>query len=117
MPKLITRQEGANVIVILDDKLVLNLPWDVALALAQDITQKAKAAEEIAKAEQIILDNAILFRSGVPIGLSNNRDIIAETIKEAQHNPLLRRHMAGGIKSQAIVGTPVLLHGKGPRNG
>ncbi len=104
-----TRQEGLHVHVIASDRVVLDVPWDVALALAEDITRQARRAEELAKAEQIILDNAVLFRAGVPIGLSNNRDIMAETVKAAQFDPLLRRHMRGGIKSQSIVGTPVLI--------
>lgn len=112
MPSIRTRQDGLNVLVIQDGKAVLNIPWSVALALADDIKQKARQAEEIAKAESIILDNAILFRSGMPLGLSDNPDIISETVKAAQHNPLLRRHMTGGIKSQSIVGAPVLKGGK-----
>ena len=106
MARIRIRTEGAEVILIADGKAVLAAPWNAALDIAHELVAAARRAEEYAKAENIIFDNALLIRSGAPFGLSNNRDIVAESIKEAAHNTTLRRHMLGGIKSTAILGTP-----------
>ena len=106
MPQIRIRQEGAEVTLIVDGKAAFAAPWNVALDIAHEMIAKARLAEEHAKANQIIFDNAMLFRSGAPFGLSNNKNIVTESLKEAAHNYTLRRHMAGGIKSTAIVGTP-----------
>lgn len=103
------RQEGTNVLVIKDGTAVLNMPWDAALAVAHEIIAKARLAEETAKAEDIIFDNALLFRSGAPFGLSNHPDIVKQSLIEAQHNTILRRSNMGGIKSQAVFGTPTII--------
>src|SRR5687767_4713848 len=52
-----------------------------ARALADALYQKSLQAEEIAKAEAIALDTAILYRSGAPLGLSNHPAIIDEAKK------------------------------------
>lgn len=85
------------------------IPWQQALEFARAIYVKAKEAEEFAKANRVIADNALLLRAGVPVGLSNNRKIIDETIKEAVHNRDLRRHLPGGVKSQAVFGVPQVI--------
>lgn len=106
MVRVRIRQEGAEVQVIIEGKAVITAPWNAALDIAHEMIAAARRAEEHAKANQIIFDNAMLFRSGAPFGLSNNKNIVTESLKEAAHNYTLRRHMAGGIKSTAIVGTP-----------
>lgn len=79
----------------------LPLPWA--------LLEKASMAEEHARANEIILDSAILLRAGVPIGLSSNPKIQAEARKEAVWNRDLRRYMrGGGIASGEQFGAPTI---------
>jgi len=112
-------QEGERVFIIERGRAILELPWDAAQALARAILTQAARAEEIAKAEQIVYDNAILLRSGaLPIGLTSNPVLIDQTIREAQSNTNLRRYMPGGIKSREVFGTPAIIkHRKKVNNG
>ena len=107
------RDEGNRVLVIQNGKAILDLPWDAALALAKALRIKALQAEETDKAESIVFDQAILTRLGVPFGLTNNPVILKEATKEAAWNSDLRRYIrgkrAGGLESQAVVGTPNII--------
>ena len=107
------RDEGNRVLVIRDGKAILDLPWDAALALSKALRVKALQAEETDKAESIVFDQAILTRLGVPFGLTNNATILKEATKEAAWNSDLRRYIrgkrAGGLESQAVVGTPNII--------
>jgi hypothetical protein len=102
------RAEGTRVLVVSDGRAILDLPWQAALSIARGLVAVARKAEEIAKAEQIVMDQAILTRAGAPFGLSNNPDIKKEAGKEAAWNTDLRRSMPGGVKSQEVFGTPTL---------
>jgi hypothetical protein len=107
------RCEGARVLIIEDGRMLLDVPWEAADALAKALHIQARRAEEEANAEQIVADQAILTRLGVPIGLSNRSDILHEAAKEAAWNSSLRRYIrparAKGIASQAIFGTPTII--------
>lgn len=105
------KQERDRVLFIVDGKTVLDMPWDATLQLAQHLHGVAKKAEEFAKAQQIVYDQAILTRSGFPIGLSNNRDILKAAQKEAAWNSDLRRYVPlKGIQSREGVGTPTIIN-------
>ena len=94
------------------------LSWESADFIALLSTRAARQAEEYCKANRIIMDNALLQRSGFPIGLSDHPKIKDESIKEALHNRDLRRYLPyqkknvgigiGNIKSRGVVGTPSL---------
>ena len=100
--------DGDKVILITNGRVTARMPWQSALELSKAIYQVAKGAEEQAKALQIAHDNAILLNQGFPVGLSNRRDIQAESVREA-------RHMPGGIKSQSVVGTPAVIKHPPPK--
>lgn len=102
-------RDGNRIKVISKGRLILDVPHEAALEIGRAIIGKAKEAEELANPRQIIMDQAILFRSGFPLGLTNNRDIMSESIKTAMHDRDLRRFMPGGVRSQAVVGTPSLI--------
>ena len=95
------------------------VPWETADLIAKQSTRAARKAEEICKANRIIMDNALLQRSGFPIGLSDHPAIKDETIKEALYNRDLRRYLKphkpsvasgiGNIKSRGVVGCPSLI--------
>jgi len=111
------KQNGTRVLVLIDGKLALDLPWEAALALSKGIRIQAKRAEELAKAPQIIQDQALIQRAGFPVGLTNNPDIQKEAMKVAQHDRKLRRFLPGGIKSEGAVGTPTVIKKLPPNNG
>jgi hypothetical protein len=103
------RQEGISVLVVVDGRAVLEMPWQAALDVSMAIRIQAKEAEALAKVEGIIWDQAILVRSGAPFGLTSHRDMLKEATKEAAWNSPLRKYMPGGIKSQAVFGVPRLI--------
>jgi len=103
------KRDGSDVLIVMDNRRVLALPWDAALVMAKAITIQARRIEEEVKALEIIADQALLMRSGAPFGLSSHPVIIEEAKKEAVHNPKLRKYItgkrAGGIGG-SIVGAP-----------
>lgn len=104
--------EHDQVLLILDGRLVATLPWQSAHTLGKAITFQANKAEENAKAEQVIFDQAILTRLGVPMGLTNDPWKLKQAANEAAWNTKLRRYIppsrAGGIQSQAVFGSPTV---------
>lgn len=114
------RQEGTHVILIQDGRAVLALPWDGALELARAIYSQAKRAEELANADAIATDQAILLRLGVPLGLSKRRDIQQEAQRRAAWDSGLRRYINGkrargtnNMKATPVVGTPTIENKRG----
>ena len=96
----------------------MDMPWEKADEFAHALTQMARRAEEYCKANQIIADNALLQRSGAPIGLSDDPLIKSETIKTALYDRTLRKLMPwrnrkvaaglGNIQERGVVGAPAL---------
>jgi len=87
-------QEGTSVQIIVNGTLVMDLPWDGALELAKAIHVVAKRAEEGAKAEQVIADQALAMRSGWPFGgFTGNPAMIREAGKLAAWDSNLRRYL------------------------
>jgi len=113
------RRDGFNVVVEIDGRKVADVPWNIALELGRGITMQARRVEEVVKAEEIIADQALLIRTGIPIGLSSNPDIVKASGNEAVHNPTLRKYIPdtsgiGAINSRGIVGRPRVIKHKGP---
>lgn len=107
--------DGNRVIVIDGSKVVLNVTWEMADAVATAMKKYARIAEEADKAASIVADQAFLMRAGVPIGLSNRKDIQREAAKEALYDKQLRRIMPsrmGNIESKESLGTPSLIQMK-----
>lgn len=112
------RREGRDVLILERGRLVFRIPWDAALELGSAIIQQARRVEEIVKRDQIVYDQAILNRLGIPIGLICDPRLKDEAMKEAHWNSSLRRYLPGGVKSQEAVGTPaVIKHRKVTPNG
>lgn len=105
--------DGEKVLLIHNGTLLLELPYQAALEVSKVIRAQAKKAEENAKTDNVIMDQATLLRSGFPLNLTGNKDIKKEAIKEAQHNRDLRRFIPnsgmGKIKSQEKFGYPSLI--------
>lgn len=102
------RQSGARLSLIVDGRLILEGHWSMFDELAAMMRSSARKAEEWDSAEAVARDNAILLRAGVPIGLSNNPAIRAETIKLAETDRDLRRYMPGGIGGKELFGRPTI---------
>src|SRR5262245_33039338 len=98
-------------------RVVFEVGWRDALAIADAIRVQAKKAEEQDNAGQIIADQALLIRRGSPFGLTNRLDMLKEAVKEATWNRTLRRALPGGIKSTAVVGTPAIIQHPPRRKG
>lgn len=113
MREITARQEGPKVLLIVKGfsvrDVVAELPWNVALDVARAIYEKAKDAEEVANAEGIVFDQALLIRMGARIGFSSHPGIQAEAAKEAVGNRELRRYLPGGVKSQEQFGRPTII--------
>lgn len=113
-------RDAEHVIIEVERREYLRLPWDAALVLARAITIQARRIEADIKANQIIMDEAFILRKGLPFGLTSNPRMIEEAGKEAAWNKDLRRYLPGGVKSQEAVGTPRLIKHKpkrGKKNG
>ncbi len=105
------RQEADKVLLVINGR-ALTIPYEQAEIIGRALRQKAKAAEEYAKANKIIADHALLTRVGAPIGLSNNPRIQDAVRVEAAHNRELRRALPGGVKSTTVLGVPSVRHGR-----
>ena len=113
LKEITVRQDGERVQVIQNGSLLLDLPFDAALALSKALRFKGKKAEEVAQAARIIIDQAILTRVGFPLGLTRHPKIMQEAMKEAAWNTSLRRYIplsrAHGIASGEVFGTPSII--------
>lgn len=106
-------QHYGRVLLLIDGRLVADIPHQSAIDVSNAIRSVAKQAEEWDQAERIAMDQAILTRCGAPFGLTNNPKIMGEAIKEALHNRDLRRYIpparALGIQTREMFGTPTLI--------
>ena len=85
---------------------------ELAQMLADALHEQGHRAEENAKAEQVILDSAILSRAGIPIGLTNDPKKLALVGNEMVHNRTIRRSALGGIAPTEVWGTPGIKHSR-----
>ena len=105
------RREGNRVLLLKGGALLADMPWEAALEVARALQALGKQAEQIAKIEKVIDDQAILLRSGVALGLTNNPAAQHEALRKAEFDPALRKHYPnklGGIPSDAVIGIPTI---------
>lgn len=105
--------EGMDVIIETPSQ-INKMSWKAAFEFAKVIKAAAKKSEELAKAGQIAYDQAILHRSGLQIGLTNNKMIQDEAKKIAANDSVLRRNipLSAEVQSREIVGTPKIIKHK-----
>ncbi len=119
MKKVRVHQEGPEVHLIIDGR-ALRMPWNVCLDLATALTIQARKAEEVAKHEQITFDQALLIRTGAPLGLTDNPDIKRQAAIDAASDPKLRKYIPGGVHERSQgheqFGAPVVT-AKGAKHG
>lgn len=106
------RQEGPRVHLITGGRLIADLPPQAARDLAAALQQQAGRAEEIIERERLVFDQAILLRTGFPLGLIHHPALRAEARKEAAWNTPLRRYLPGGVQSKEEFGVPTIIQHK-----
>lgn len=119
IPKVLSvtvRREGSRVMLISKGTTILDLPWDAAKELSKVIRVQAARAEQTAKVEAVISDQAFLIRKGIPIALTPNPEVFKEAGKEAAHDRFLRRAIPGGVPTKVKFGFAKLI-GKPMRRG
>jgi hypothetical protein len=99
------RQEGGTVQLVVDGQLILDVSWEQALKLGQALIFQARKAEEFTKADQVIKDQALLLRAGIPLGLATDPRMMQEAGKEAAWNSDLRRYMPNNLEKIEQYGT------------
>lgn len=109
--KLIRHED--KVCILINGKLAADLPAEVALQMGAGLIAKGREIMNDRDPEKQIIDQAILMRAGIVIGLSDNPKVLSEALKEAQWHSGLRRYMphATGIASSEVVGTPTVKRG------
>lgn len=103
---LVTFQIGTDFIV---------LEKKVATSVATALTIGRLKLDEMAQAERIARDSAIMLRAGSNFGLSNDPRILGVAKTLASWDSTLRRCMPGGVKSEEAFGTPALIQGPAPK--
>lgn len=108
------RQDGDRVQLLIDGRLVADMPHQAAAELARAIGLQARRARDWGNAAALARDQAILLRAGSPIRLCHSPEIFAEARALAVNDRDLRRYLrgraAGGIGSAAEFGVPRVSH-------
>lgn len=102
-----------KVVFLMDGKYVCDMDWSIALEVAKIVRHVAKLAEEYAVANKLIIQDALLIRSGAPFALTNNRKIREASYNEAQWGKEAKRMPLAGVPSRKEVGAPSLIQHKG----
>ena len=99
-----------QIVLLCNGQLVTSFPSQVGREIIDALNKQVLAIENDANPEKTVMDQAVLHRKGINIGLSDSRKIMAEAHKEAQWNRDLRRALRAtdGVPSTEVVGTPML---------
>lgn len=108
---MILRKDGSNYVRL------LTMQWNEALEFAKLITSTARHAEEYAKANKQIAQEALLIRTGAPFSLVSDPNMFAAAMQEAQWGSPRKVMPLAGPVSGKHVGTPTLTKSGGPKNG
>ena len=102
-----------KVCLIVNGKLVADLPYQVAMQFGKQLFGLGKLIENDSNIEKTIADQSVLMRAGAALGLTSNPKVLSEAHKEAQWNKDLRKYMpnAPGVPSKAILGIPTVKRG------
>lgn len=114
------RQELGKVLLLLNGKLICEMPPEVAKQVAAALIEKAALASEWANPEILIKDQAIIDRLGIPIRIIADDTLRAEALKVSENDPSLRKYINGedakGPHGE-IVGLPSIISKPGNNNG
>ena len=107
-------RDNGLVVIELDGQAFALTP-DGARQIAKALMVSAAKADEFANANNVIKDQALLIRAGVPIALSRNPKILQEAKREAETDRDLRRYMPM-VPSSLTIGSPTIIQ-HAPKSG
>lgn len=113
--KITVRRDGLRVLILLDGRLLLEMPWQQADVLASALKAQARRAEELAEVDTLIEQQALVIRKGVPFGLTDRPDINAEAKKEAAWGQTPRKYIPQSNYRGVFTPDGVWHEGKNPR--
>jgi hypothetical protein len=107
--RVTVRYDGSDLLLVFEPCGWL-IKWPPAeySKISDALHAKAGLAEEFDEALRIAREHAILLRAGFPMGLTSNPLIQAEAKTIAEHDRDLRRFMPGGVRSQVMLGAPIV---------
>lgn len=84
--------------------LLFNIPQAYAQKVFDALTQMCRRAEahDLAVINKMIEDQALMQRAGLPFGLTDNKKMQGEIMKEAHYDKKLRKYLA----PKHLIGTP-----------
>lgn len=87
------RVEGDRVLLIHEGRLLLEMPYQVALELGRALVSQAKLAETHAVRDTLVEQQAVLMRLGLPFGFipPSRPDLMRAAGNEAAWNSRLRK--------------------------
>jgi hypothetical protein len=111
------RWERQNVLLIINGQLVLDVQWQQALELGRALIAQARKADTWVNAQQVIDDQALLLRAGVPVTLAGDPVMLKEAGNEAAWNSDLRRYLPNRDISPVYgkMHAPMVFHAKRKR--
>ena len=106
------REEGGVILMFLDDKLLFKTNYQEAQQIANGLAAVAKIVEERVNQERLVLDQALLMRTGAPIGLISpyNPALMRRARIEAAWNSNLRRYIPSPVSEPKDVYALELQH-------
>ena len=103
-------QDPTRVVLLLNGKFLCFAPWRIADEIASKLRGVARLCEENEKANQIVIADALLIRSGAPFSFTSNPKIRDAAYNEAQWGKRARHDMPmRGVPSARRLGTPTIL--------
>ncbi len=101
--QLTIHRTGLEFTFEISGRIWFQCPWEIAVQISKAIYAKAREIEEEEKHAQVIEDAAILLRSGLQIGITDNRKIRKEAWKAAEDIKF-----PGCIEPGEFVGKPTI---------
>jgi hypothetical protein len=102
--------DATHTLMVFQGRVVASIPWQACLEVGASFTVAARKGEELAKAPDIIAQDALLVRTGAPFALTDNPRIRDASYNDAQWDPHVRRAMPlRAVPSPRQCGTPTLI--------
>lgn len=101
-------QELDRVWLIINGQRVLDMGWQQALEVGKALMFQARKAEEVAKIDQVVFDQAILMRAGFPMRFATRNDMLKLAGNEAAWNSDLRRYMPNNLERYGEMFAPMV---------
>ena len=99
-------------------RLLQVFPYNIIKTVWDVLTQSCRIAEsaELEVINQTISDQSLMQRSGLPLGLTDNKKMQGEIMKETYHNKELRKFVIASHIIDTPMGIPVLTNNTKPED-